>query len=144
MMVALMKESLERRGLRHFMDNRQEYSDQITNLCRLSYIEREQKYQGLFELADELEALPSSDERNRLLGRIYAELSYYENAAAYFSTITCKNRKDIKNLFMQQEAAKRFGRSHEVTRNAVKRKVQAVLDTVQEKLEAVITAAMER
>ena len=45
---------------------------------------------------------------------------------------------------MQQEAAKRFGRSHEVTRNAVKRKVQAVLDTVQEKLEAVITAAMER
>ena len=46
MMVALMKESLERRGLRHFMDNRQEYSDQITNLCRLSYIEREQKYQG--------------------------------------------------------------------------------------------------
>lgn len=33
------------------------------------------KHRGLFELADELEANPSCDERNRLLGRIYAELA---------------------------------------------------------------------
>ncbi|MBH5329937.1 hypothetical protein H9Q10_09695 [Eikenella sp. S3360] len=126
------------------MGNEQEYLAKINELCRLPYAKREQKHQWLFKLADELEALPPCDGRNRLLGRIYAELSHYETAAAYFSAIADKSRKDIKNLFAQQEAAKRFGSSHAVARNAAKRKARAIVEAVQEKLAAAITAAAER
>ena len=125
------------------MDNEQAYLTKINVLCRLPYAEREQKHRGLFALADELEALPSCDGRNRLLGRIYAELADYETAVAYFSAVADKNRKDIKNLLAQQEAAKRFGSSHAVARSAAKRQIQAVRDAAEEKLAAAVTAAAE-
>ena len=89
------------------MDNEQAHLAKINVLCRLPYAEGEQKHRGLFALADELEALPPCDERNRQLGRIYAELADYETAVAYFSAIANKNHKDIKKLLAQQEAAKR-------------------------------------
>lgn len=125
------------------MDNEQAYLAKINVLCRLPYAEREQKHRGLFVLADELEALPPCDGCNRLLGRIYAELADYETAVAYFSDIADKNRKDIKNLLTQQEAAKRFGSSHAVARSAAKRQIQAVRDAAEEKLAAAVTVAAE-